>query len=135
MGNKTIRHFGKNTLNEFVEEVKERIISKIEKIEKTIPTKVSQLENDTVFATEEYVNNNSGKVKTVNGNEPDENGNVEVDTASSWNDLKDKPFDSEVKITENVIVEIEHDFSQGNLTVKLPNFNRGGLNVLDHKRQ
>ena len=79
MDNKTIRHFGKNTLNEFVEEVKERIISKIEKIEKAIPTKISQLENDTVFATEDYVNNNAGKVKTVNGNEPDENGNIEVD--------------------------------------------------------
>lgn len=78
MDNKTIRHFGKNTLNEFVEEVKERIISKIEKIEKTIPTKVSQLENDKVFVTEEYVNNNSGKVKTVNGTEPDENGNIET---------------------------------------------------------
>ena len=40
-----------------------------------------------------------GKVKTVNGTEPDENGNIEVETASSssWNDLTDKPFYSEVK--------------------------------------
>lgn len=33
-----------------------------------------------------------GKVKTVNGVNPDESGNVQIDTASSWNDLKDKPF-------------------------------------------
>ena len=75
-----------------------------------------------------------GKVKTVNGEEPDENGNIEVEIpegfSGSWNDLKDKPFDSEVKITENIIVEIEHDFSQGNLTVELPNFKRGDLMYL-----
>lgn len=32
-----------------------------------------------------------GKVKTVNGIGPDENGNIEIETATSWNDLSDKP--------------------------------------------
>lgn len=41
-----------------------------------------------------------GKVKTVNGVEPDENGNIEVEAGSgggvsSWNDLTDKPFSEE----------------------------------------
>lgn len=43
-----------------------------------------------------------GKVKTVNGVEPDENGNIEVEIGgssgggvSSWNDLTDKPFGEE----------------------------------------
>lgn len=33
-----------------------------------------------------------GTVKSVNGAIPDENGNVTIETAASWNDLKDKPF-------------------------------------------
>lgn len=37
------------------------------------------------------------KVKTVNGAQPDESGNVQIDTASSWNDLKDKPFYAEIE--------------------------------------
>lgn len=45
--------------------------------------------------------NTVGKVKTVNGNEPDKNGNIEVPIpqgfSGSWNDLTDKPFYSEVK--------------------------------------
>ena len=37
--------------------------------------------------------------KTVNGVEPDENGNIEVVSgASSWNDLPDKPFGEETKM-------------------------------------
>lgn len=32
-----------------------------------------------------------GKVKTVNGVGPDVNGNIEIETATSWNDLSDKP--------------------------------------------
>ena len=36
--------------------------------------------------------NGIGKVKTVNGAEPDENGNVTIET--SWNDLIDKPTES-----------------------------------------
>lgn len=35
---------------------------------------------------------NGGSVKTVNGVTPDENGNVEVKSVASWNDLEDKPF-------------------------------------------
>lgn len=42
-----------------------------------------------------------GNVKTVNGSVPDENGNIELQTASSWNDLTDKPFD------ENNIIKPE----------------------------
>lgn len=42
-----------------------------------------------------------GSVKTVNGSVPDENGNIELQTASSWNDLTDKPFD------ENNIIKPE----------------------------
>ncbi len=34
----------------------------------------------------------SGGVASVNGVKPDENGNVEFEVASSWNDLTDKPF-------------------------------------------
>ena len=48
------------------------------------------------------------KVKSVNGTQPDENGNVQIDTASSWNDLKDKPFYTE--IGEEVILEDYAEF-------------------------
>ena len=45
--------------------------------------------------------NTVGKVKTVNGNEPDKDGNIEVQIpqgfSGSWNDLKDKPFYEETK--------------------------------------
>ena len=48
-----------------------------------------------------------GKVKTVNGAQPDENGNVEIEIpegfSGSWNDLTDKPFHEEEKRT--LIVE------------------------------
>ena len=50
------------------------------------------------------IENEIKPVKTVNGKAPDENGNVEVNGggsgvgASSWNDLKDKPFDDKVTI-------------------------------------
>lgn len=41
-------------------------------------------------------NNIGGKVKTVNGVEPDANGNIAIEVGSngvtSWNDLTDKPF-------------------------------------------
>ena len=42
----------------------------------------------------------SGGVASVNGIAPDENGNVEFEVASSWNDLTDKPFGEEVIYTE-----------------------------------
>lgn len=51
-----------------------------------------------------------GKVKTVNGVEPDENGNIEVEVGgsgggvSSWNDLTDRPF-----YEENVVLDIHWD--------------------------
>ncbi len=34
----------------------------------------------------------AGGVQTINGKTPDENGNVEIDSVASWNDLTDKPF-------------------------------------------
>jgi hypothetical protein len=43
-----------------------------------------------------------GKVKSVNGIMPDENGNVKVETASSWNDLTDKPFYEETKVVNTL---------------------------------
>ena len=46
------------------------------------------------------------KVKSVNGAQPDENGNVQIDTASSWNDLKDKPFYAETEVVlEKQVIE------------------------------
>ena len=50
-----------------------------------------------------------GKVKTVNGVEPDENGNIEVEAGSvggvsSWNDLTDKPFGE-----ESIALDIQWD--------------------------
>lgn len=51
--------------------------------------------------------NSIGKVKTVNGIEPDESGNVAVESFSgSWNDLSDKPF-GEMTVFTEVITETE----------------------------
>lgn len=44
-----------------------------------------------------------GTVKSVNGVEADENGDVAIETAASWNDLKDKPFYEEAK--KSLVVE------------------------------
>lgn len=49
-----------------------------------------------------------GTVKTVNGIEPDENGNVEV--TSSWNDLQDKPFGETPSLT---LINDEVSFEPG----------------------
>lgn len=84
MDNKTIRHFGKNTLNEFLEELKERVVNKLHELEKALPKKLSDLENDLDI------------VKTVNGTEPDENGNIEVDMP-----IKPFPIYSKEIITAN----------------------------------
>lgn len=47
--------------------------------------------------------NSIGKVKTVNGIEPDENGDVAIEVpegfSGSWNDLSDKPFGEEDSYT------------------------------------
>lgn len=65
-------------------------------------TKTSELTNDSGY----------GKVKTVNGVEPDENGNVEVEATggtggvTSWNDLEDKPFYSYEEEGEIVFSEV-----------------------------
>lgn len=54
--------------------------------------------------------NSIGKVKTVNGIEPDESGNVTVEIpegfSGNWNDLSDKPFGEMIVFTE-VITETE----------------------------
>lgn len=50
-----------------------------------------------------------GKVKTINGVEPDESGDVQIDTASSWNDLKDKPFYSEMVLIEILNNTLHYD--------------------------
>lgn len=46
---------------------------------------------------------NAGFVKTVNGQGPDEQGNVDVAAAVSWDDLEGKPFGED--ITKNYILE------------------------------
>lgn len=63
------------------------------------------------------------KVKSVNGVEPDEGGNVQIDTASSWNDLKDKPFysDTDIKIAvEQQIAEFVHGDEVYQYPITLP---------------
>lgn len=59
---------------------------------------------------EKYLPDSVGKVKTVNGQSPDENGNVEVETGgvTSWNDLEDKPFgDGPNSWTETAMLSID----------------------------
>lgn len=51
MDNKIIRHFGKNTLNEFLEELKERVVDQLHELEQALPKKLSDLENDLEMAT------------------------------------------------------------------------------------
>lgn len=50
-------------------------------------------------------------VTSVNGVTPDEHGNVEVASggASSWNDLKDKPFGEEVIVNEPTVIDWDGD--------------------------
>ena len=57
-----------------------------------------------------------GKVKTVNGVEPDENGNIAIKAggASSWNDLSDKPFGDEGgESVEELLAYSEFEFNNG----------------------
>lgn len=51
-----------------------------------------------------------GKVKSVNGTQPDANGNIEIEIpegfSGSWNDLKDKPFYSKTEVVlEKQVIE------------------------------
>ncbi len=55
-----------------------------------------------------------GAVLSVNGITPDENGNVEIDTATSWNDLEDKPFGEELVTGEIVSNLTAEDYNSGN---------------------
>lgn len=61
-----------------------------------------------------------GKMKTVNGISPDENGNVEVDIpegfSGSWTDLKDKPFGEEL----NMLFEGEVNLSASPFVFEKP---------------
>ena len=53
-----------------------------------------------------FIKNKPAVVKSVNGAQPDENGNVQIDTVSSWNDLKDKPFYAEMEVVlEKQVIE------------------------------
>lgn len=60
------------------------------------------------------------KVKSVNGAQPDENGNVQVET--SWSDLPDKPFYTEMEaILEKQTVDgFVDEFGIGSAFVDLP---------------
>ena len=59
-----------------------------------------------------------GRVKSVNGITPDENGNVEIMAGgtSSWNDLEDKPFDEVELIPETALVP----FGDGQFGIPIP---------------
>ena len=52
-------------------------------VDKMTPKKLSDLDID--------IDLNS--VKTINGQSPDENGNIEIETIVSWDELQNKPFD------------------------------------------
>ena len=45
----------------------------------------------TAFNALQEIQQKAGEVKTVNGNAPDANGNVVVETATTWADIQDKP--------------------------------------------
>lgn len=68
-----------------------------------------------------------GTVKSVNGIEADENGNVAIETASSWNDLANKPFYEEVVDGETVIHQIDKKFIP-NLPYCVEVYNHGDNN-------
>lgn len=53
----------------------------IEALKQAVPTKISELENDSGFLTEHQ--SLAGLVKSVNGVKPDENGNVEIEIPDS----------------------------------------------------
>lgn len=63
-----------------------------------------------------------GKVKTINGVGPDASGNVQIDTASSWNDLKDKPFyvKEEVILEKQIVDGFIDEFDLGSAYEDLP---------------
>ena len=73
MDNKTIRHFGTNALNELVEELRDRIIKKIDNVEKSIPKKLTDLEND-----------------------------LNLDNTITWDDIQNKPFEDADSILKNL---------------------------------
>ena len=67
----------------------------------------------------------AGSVKTVNGQSPDENGNIEVEGVTDYNKLKNRPFGSDgvqmVEIFPETTAEIdsEEGFAQFAATVQL----------------
>lgn len=61
----------------------------------------------------------AGGVQSVNGKTPDENGNVEIDSVASWNDLPDKPFGEEsgiVEILPETIITFDGDSTEADIT-------------------
>lgn len=51
-------------------------------------------------------------VKSVNNIEPDENGNIEIDTSISWSDLTDKPFDDEGVVSIDMLSFVAENNSE-----------------------
>lgn len=86
--------------------MKTRKISEVELLESFDENTNVVVEDD--GKTRRLPANKLGKVKTVNGVEPDEEGNVEVNipegSSGSWNDLTDKPF-GETTTSEEVLYE------------------------------
>ena len=83
-------------------------------VDKMTPKKLSDLDID--------IDLNS--VKTINGQSPDENGNIEIETIVSWDELQNRPFGEEysniyyleeqtVNIEEHLVDEVEHSHENG----------------------
>lgn len=75
-----------------------------------------------------------GTVKSVNGAIPDEAGNVELETAASWNELKDKPFGEEIEVNDMIIDSYQHTFEGGSgdgETLTFPQLRLDGANFND----
>lgn len=81
-----------------------QVISSIKDyVDRVMPKKLSDLEIDMEL----------GAVKTVNGNEPDENGNVEVKSVADFYELENKPFECELNLLETIHVDNINGTVQG----------------------
>lgn len=63
--------------------------------------------------------NKAGGVQTVNGKAPDANGNVEIASVGSWNDLTDKPF-GEVGVFVEVLPMCQPTEASGGFQLREP---------------
>lgn len=88
----------------------------------TLPSSANVIVEHGGFAKRFDASKLEGKVRSVNGIEPDENGNIEVAGAGgtvSWNDLADKPFGedgSDVVIFENINLTLNEASSPSGVT-------------------